>query len=808
MSDINAKTDILDDILTDGAEQPTDYAAKYRDKLEFTKVVARLAEYAVFEPSRELLCAIKPKKTAAEATRALDETAEAVELLRLYPLFTLGPCRDIREALRLLELGGMLTPEHLLALADVCRASRQTKDFFSHIKGHYPQLSEQAKRLGIYKTLENAVDKAITSDAQIADGASDRLANIRHRIRMYERQIKEKLDNFVRNPNTAKFLQEPIVTLRAGRFVVPVKQEYRSSVAGAVHDVSSSGATLFVEPLAVMQANNELARLHLEEEDEINAVLRALSAVAAGYREELEHTMWGLARLDFAFAKAKLAHDMKAVPVTLNTAGLINLKGARHPLIAAEQVVPIDVKLEPKLRVMVITGPNTGGKTVALKTVGLLSIMAFSGLQIPAEDGSTLCFYSRIYADIGDEQSIEQSLSTFSAHMSNIVQILSEADENSLVLVDELGSGTDPTEGAALAMSILEHLHAVGAKVLATTHYSELKSFAYNKNGYINASVEFNVETLRPTYRLLMGIPGKSNAFLIAEKLGVDASIIERANNFLTADEQQVADLISGLEENRLQAEQASREADLRLAQVVEQQRQLKNQEIELANREAEIITKAKMQAAELVKESRKQAEELYQQMKQELKASGVHGKDVQAARSKMQKLQERLQTNLPQKQYQGEALTKVEVGQSVDIPKLHQSGIVATLPNDKGELTVQIGVMKVAVKLADLRIDKQQQKRERTAYTRQLAQNKARNIQMEIDLHGMTVEEAIYELDKYLDDAFLANLHQVRVIHGRGTGALRQGVMPYLKNHRLVKSVESAPFNEGGIGATIVNLK
>lgn len=792
--------------MTDNNKKP-DFAAKYREKLEFPKIIARLAEYAAFEPSRELLLAITPKATAAEAGRAIDETTEAVELLRLYPLFSTGSCRDIREALRLLELGGVLNVEQLLAVADDCRASRQTKEFFSHIKGHFPQLIEQAKRLGVFKTLEAAVEKAVSADGQIADGASERLANIRHRIRMYERQIQERLDNFVKNPNTAKFLQEPIVTLRGGRFVVPVKQEYRGSVAGAVHDVSSSGATLFVEPLAVMQANNELARLHLEEEEEINAVLRALSAVAAGFREELEHSMWGLARLDFALCKAKLSQDMQAAPCALNSAGLIHLKQARHPLIA-EGVVPIDLKLEPKLRVMVITGPNTGGKTVALKTAGLLALMALSGLHIPAEMGSTLAFYQHIYADIGDEQSIEQSLSTFSAHMSNIVQILAGADETSLVLLDELGSGTDPTEGAALAMSILEHLHAVNAKTLATTHYSELKSFAYNKAGYINASVEFNVETLRPTYRLLMGIPGKSNAFQIAEKLGLSAAIIERANGFLTADEQQVAELISGLEENKLQAEQASREADLRLAEIVERQRLLKNQEIELANKEAEIIAKARLQAAEIVKESRREAEELYQQMKQELKASGVHNKEVQAARSKMQKLQERLQTNLPQKQYQGEALTEVEIGQTVEVPKLRQSGIVCTLPDDKGELQVQIGVMKVGVKLADLRINKQQQKRERTVYTRQLMQTKARHISPEIDLHGLTVEEAIYELDKYLDDAFLANLHQVRVIHGRGTGALKAGVIPYLREHRLVASIEEAPFNEGGFGVTIVNLK
>ena len=793
--------------MSDNKTEKQDFAAKYRDKLEFPKIIARLADYAAFEPSRELLQALVPRQTEAEAARAIAETTEGTEILRLHPLFSVGGCRDIREALRLLELGGVLDAEQLLAVADDCRAFRRTKEFFSHIKGHFPQLTDKSKRLGVFKTIETAVEKAITPDAQIADAASDRLANIRHRIRMYERQIQERLDNFVKNPNTAKFLQEPIITLRGGRFVVPVKQEYRSSVAGAVHDVSSSGATLFVEPLAVMQANNELARLHLEEAEEINAVLRALSAVAAGFREDLEHSMWALAHIDFVLCKAKLGVDMHAEACRLNSAGLINLKQARHPLIG-EGVVPIDVKLEPDLRVMVITGPNTGGKTVALKTVGLLALMAFAGLHIPAENGSTISFYRNIYADIGDEQSIEQSLSTFSAHMGNIVQILSGAGDDSLVLLDELGSGTDPTEGAALAMSILEHLHGINAKTLATTHYSELKSFAYNKNGFINASVEFDVETLRPTYRLLMGIPGKSNAFRIADKLGLAADIIERANSFLTADEQQVADLISGLEESKLQAEQAVREADLRLAEVVEQQRQLKNKEVELANRETDIIARAHTQAAEIVKESRSRAEELYQQMKQELKAAGVHSKEVHAARSKMQKLQEGLQNNIPQKQYQGEALTKVEIGQTVEVPKLRQSGTVCSLPDAKGELQVQIGVMKVNVNMADLRINKQRQKQERTVYTRRLMQNKARTISTEIDLHGLTVEEAIYELDKYLDDAFLANLHQVRVIHGRGSGALKAGVIPYLQGHRLVAGIEPAPFNEGGIGATIVNLK
>lgn len=783
---------------------------KYREKLEYPKIIARLAEYASFAPSRELLEGLTPRPSCAQAKEAMAATSEGVELLRLHPLFGLGPVRDIRESLRRLELGGALNVEQLLAVADLCRASRLNKEFFSHIKGHFPQLTEQAKRLGLFKTIETALEKAIGPDGQVADQASDRLLGIRQRIRMYERQVQDRLDNFIKNPNTAKFLQEPLVTLRGGRFVVPVKQEYRSSVAGAVHDVSSSGATLFVEPLAVMQANNELARLHMEEEEEIAAILRALSALVEGSAEELEHSLWALARLDFTVAKARLSLEMNGAACSLNENGQINLKAARHPLIR-EGVVPISLQLNQKLRVMVITGPNTGGKTVTLKTVGLLTLMAEAGLHIPAEPGSNLAYFRQVFADIGDEQSIEQSLSTFSAHMNNIVNIMHEAGEDSLVLLDELGSGTDPTEGAALAMSILEYLHRCAGKTLATTHYSELKSFVYQKPGYINASVEFDVETLRPTYRLLMGVPGKSNAFQIASKLGLQREIIERANSFLTADEHQVADLISSLEEHKRQAEEARREADLHLAEIVERERQLKNHEIELSNREADIITKAQLQAAELVKESRRQAEELYQQLKQEMKQAGAKGlgsKEVQASRSKLQKLQEKLQGNLPDKKYQGSAPAKVSVGQTVDIPKLHQSGVVCTLPDAKGDLQVQIGVMKVNVKLSDLRIDQKKTERERTRGTRFVMQEKSRNISPEIDLHGMTVEEAIYALDKYLDDAYLANLHQVRVIHGRGTGALKAGILPYLHKHRLVASVKDAGYHDGGWGATVVELK
>ena len=780
---------------------------KYWQKLEFDKLLLLLAKECSFALSREKALALTPKTSREQAATAIAETSEAAEILRLFPTYSIGPVRDIRAALKRAELGGSLNIEELVEVADICRAARQNKDFFSQLKGQHPGLQAIARNLSLFKTYETAIERTITPEGTIADGASDKLLTIRRRIDVHQSRIKERLDNFIHNPNTAKFLQDPIVTIREGRFVVPVKQEYRASVAGVVHDMSSSGATLFVEPMAVMEANNELHRLQLEEQEEIQAILRALSALVAGSVSELDANLWSLAKLDFAFAKGRLAASQQAVAVKLNDQGVIRLKKARHPLISGH-VVPIDVELSAELNTMVITGPNTGGKTVTLKTIGLLSLMALSGLHIPADDGSELAFFDEVFADIGDEQSIEQSLSTFSAHMTNLVYIIEKADEQSLVLLDELGSGTDPTEGAALAMSILEHLFHRRIKTVATTHYSELKSFAYNKEGFINASVEFDVETLRPTYRLLMGIPGKSNAFEISKKLGLNPAIIDRANSFLSADEQQVADLISNLEENSLKAEKLREEAELELAKVLERERQLREKEQASEIKETEILRKAHLHAADIVKQAQDESEALYQTLKEQLKNAKDIGGDVQKTRQKIKKLRDKHRDMMPEAKFAGAAPQKVEIGQNVEVPKYRQRGTVLTLPDAKGNLQVQIGIMKVTVELKDLRLNPQADEKEKTGHNKRMQINKSRTVSSEIDLRGMMVDEATEVLDKYLDDAFLANLQQVRIIHGKGTGALRAGILKYLENHRLVAEVQTGGFHDGGTGVSIVKLK
>ena len=780
---------------------------KYWHKLEFDKIMAMLAEECSFSMTKEMAFEIKPKKNIEKVKLTLAETTEAVDIMRLYPMYSIGPVSDIRAALKRAELGGSLNIKELVSIADTCRAARQNKDFFSQLKGQFPLLQGYAHNISLFKTVETAVERAITPEMTIADTASERLYNIRRRKNTHQSRIKERLDNFIKNPNTSKFLQEPIVTIRDGRFVVPVKQEYRASVSGVVHDISSSGATLFVEPMAVMEANNELHKLEIEEQDEISAILRALTNVVAGFKDEIESTLYALAKLDFIFARAGLSVKMNGSAAKINEDGIINLKKARHPLIGSS-VVPIDVHLDKELKTMVITGPNPGGKTVTLKTVGLLTLMSLSGLHIPADVGSEVAYFDQIFADIGDEQSIEQSLSTFSAHMTNIVYILGHADFNSLILLDELGSGTDPTEGAALAMSILEHLYKIGAKVCATTHYSELKSFAYNKKGFINASVEFDVETLRPTYHLLMGIPGKSNAFEISKKLGLDDTIIGRANSFLTADEQQVADLITNLEENNLKAEENRKETEIKLAEAVERERQLKEKEVELHNKEAAIIRRAHEEALDIVKKARTESEELYQTLKDQLKDAKNMGKDVQKTRQKMKRLQSKHHEAIPEEKYLGTAPVKVDLGQRVEIPKYHQRGTVLSLPDAKGELQVQVGIMKINVNINDLRIDKTRDDKERKYYTNQVRSNKAKEISPELDLRGMTLDEAMEALDKYLDDAFLTNIKQVRIIHGKGTGALRAGLTPYLQKHRLVKKIRMGDYHEGGIGVTVAELK
>ncbi|MDD2497247.1 MAG: endonuclease MutS2 [Desulfitobacteriaceae bacterium] len=778
-------------------------------KLEFNKVIQMLADCCGSFLGKERAENLVPSSDSDEVVSALEETSEAKEILRFNPGFTLGGVRDVRKEVERAALGAILEPEDFLDIAGTCAASRKAKVFFSNLKGSYPLIMELSRDLGIFKSIETSVNEAVTADGGIADTASDQLFSLRKRIRTTQERIKDKLDSFIKSPHTSKYLQDNVITIRGDRYVVPVKQEYRAQVPGMIHDQSASGATLFIEPLAVLELNNDLKKLKTGEEQEIIAILKALSKMVAGFHHELSATLEILGKLDFIFAKARLSQIMDGGKPKVNSNGNIRLIRARHPLIKGD-VVPIDVDLGKDFDAMVITGPNTGGKTVSLKTVGLLTMMGLAGLHLPADEGTEISVFEKLFADIGDEQSIEQSLSTFSSHLVNIVQILSKANSKTLVLLDELGAGTDPTEGAALAMAILAYLQKIGVKIIATTHYSELKAFAYNHPRIVNASVEFNVETLKPTYRLLMGIPGKSNAFEIARGLGLPDEVINQAGEFLTRDQVQVADLIANLEMDQRVSEQERKEAEILRRELQAMKQRMAEKETELYNREVEIIRKAQNESLRILKETREEAEVVFRDLKTSLEAEAqkAQNESLRKAREKLKEKAEVISASLPEKKYLGQKPKKVVPGQLVEIPKLNQKGYVLSKPNQDGELFIQAGIMKIMVKLNDLRILENKEQETGKARTGQMRMEKVKSISNELDLRGKTVDEALEEMDKYLDDALVAGLNDLRIIHGKGTGALRDAVTSFLKNHRQVKSYRLGGFNEGGTGVTVVSLK
>lgn len=777
-------------------------------KLEFDRVLGMLVEKCGSLLGKEIACDLTPSSKKYEIELSLTETTEAKDILRLNPSFTLGGIRDIRQSVERTVLGGILEPEHFLSIADTCSAARKTKLFLLNLKENYPIITELARELGLFKSLETAIMETVNDDGSILDTASDKLYIIRRKIRINQERIKDKLDSLIRNPNTAKYLQDNLVTIRGNRYVIPVKQEYRSQVPGLVHDQSSSGATLFIEPMAVLELNNDLKRLRIEENDEITVILKNLSQLVATFAEDILYTLEVLGRLDFIFAKGRLSHSMDGGTPKINEQGIIRLKRARHPLIP-KNVVPIDVDLGADIDSMIITGPNTGGKTVTLKTIGLLTAMALSGLHVPADDGSDLNLFHNIFADIGDEQSIEQSLSTFSSHLVNIVRILQNVNEHTLVLLDELGAGTDPTEGAALAMAILEYLRKRKAKVVATTHYSELKVYAYNNPNIVNASVEFNVETLKPTYRLLIGIPGKSNAFEIARSLGLSEEIIAQAGSFLTQDQVQVADLITNLELNQKISTQ-EKEAAVTLRQELQEiKRQLEEQKIELQNKEGEILRRAQEESLKIIKKTKDDMDALYHEFKASLvtESQKSENQKLLLSKEKIKKMEEGLNYVTPEKRYAGQAPITVEPGQMIEIPKLNHKGLVLSKPNQAGEVFVQVGIMKITVKLEDIRISNEKEQKSGNTKVGRIRMEKISTISKELDLRGLLVDEALEKVDKYLDDAYVAGLKEVRIIHGKGTGALRDAVTLHLKKHRQVKGARLGDYNEGGNGVTVVSL-
>jgi DNA mismatch repair protein MutS2 len=673
-------------------------------------------------------------------------------------------------------------------------------------------LTEYFAGLEPLTNLNNEIKRCIISEEEIADDASSTLKSIRRSIRLTNDKIHNELSSILNSSKNV--LQENIITMRNGRYCLPVKSEYKNHFQGMIHDQSSTGSTLFIEPMAIVRLNNDLRELAIKEQEEIEKILAELSMMAGEHVEQLEYDYNTITGLDFIFARAKLSKQMKGTEPKFNDKGIINLKKARHPLIDPKHVVPIDVRIGSDFNMLIITGPNTGGKTVTLKTVGLLTLMGQAGLHIPAFDNSELAIFDEVYADIGDEQSIEQSLSTFSSHMTNIVSILHKANENSLVLFDELGAGTDPTEGAALAMAILTHLHKKGIRTMATTHYSELKIYALSTEGVLNASCEFDVETLRPTYRLLIGIPGKSNAFAISSKLGLPEYIIEEARKLIGKQDRTFEDLISDLEASRVTIEKEQNEIQQYKAEIEKLKKNLDRKNENLEASRMRILKEAKEEAYSIIQEAKEIADESIRKYNRWLQQGG-NIKEMEAERAQ---LRDRLSENsdLPIEENSKPAKKvspdNLKIGDSVFVTSLGLRGTVSTLPNAKGDLLVQMGALSSQVNTSDLEAIEDTEKpvevkRSRTQ-TGKIRISKSSSIRPEINLIGKTVDEALFELDKYLDDAYIAHLPQVTVIHGRGTGALRNAVHDFLKKSRYVKSYRVGGHHEGNTGATIVEFK
>jgi DNA mismatch repair protein MutS2 len=779
-------------------------------KLEFDKIITMLLECCACSLGKEYAEGLEPSLDMEVVILGQRETTEGREMLRFHPDLPFGGITDVRQPLKRVGVGGILEPEDLLALAETFYGGRRLKQFILEAKETFPILQELAQTLGNFRPIEEQINRSILPGGEIADNASEDLLKVRRQIRSYHNRVKEKIDHILRGTEWQKMLQEAIVTVRGDRYVVPVKQEYRGQFPGIIHDQSASGATLFIEPMEVVEINNEVRRLTVAEKQEIAKILAGITGQIHGRLEEIQTTIEVLGRLDFIFAKARLSQKMDAWEPKLNDWGYLNIIKGRHPLLRGN-VVPVSIQLGGEFSILVITGPNTGGKTVSLKTVGLFILMTQAGLHIPAEHGSEIGFYTKIFSDIGDEQSIEQSLSTFSSHMTNIVDILKQADAQTLVLMDELGAGTDPAEGAALAMAILDELYNRGSKTIATTHYSELKDFAYSREGIENASVEFDVATLRPTYRLLIGQPGSSNAFEIAYRLGLSKQVVERARSFQTKEERDIATLIKNLEETqkaaeaeRLAAEAVHREAN----RIREEYRALQDK---LEGKREAILAKAKEQAQSIVKLTRQETEQVLTELKEELaKETGQAKLNItHKARGKLRNMQNEQTTDfLEAGAAPGQVPNNIKPGQSVFLPKLNQKGIALGRASGSGEVQVQVGIMKLNVPLKDLRTVTEEPTPTTNSGSGRLMSTKAQGVSRELDLRGCRVDEALALVDKYLDDAILAGLPTVQLIHGKGTGALRAAIKEELTSHPLVKSYRLGESGEGGDGVTVVEFK
>ncbi|HSO58767.1 MAG TPA: endonuclease MutS2 [Paenisporosarcina sp.] len=778
--------------------------------LEFDKVRDQVAKFCTSSLGRAQLDLLEPSIVLEDVKRLLDEMDEGLDLLRVRGNVPMGGIFDVRGHAKRAQIGGMLSPTELMEIASTIRASRILRQFLEAVEEsediNIPYFIERKQALPILTALEHEIMACIDDNGAVLDSASTQLRTIRQQLRSQESRVREKLESYTRGKNASKMLSDSIITIRNDRFVIPVKQEYRGNYGGIVHDQSSSGQTLFIEPDAVVQANNEIRRLKMKEQEEIERILLALSLEVQTVAHELFGLVQILGEIDVILAKAKYGQAHKCTKPTVNDNRIIRLVKARHPLLNIEEAVANTIEFGDDITAIVITGPNPGGKTVTLKTVGLCTLMAQAGLPIPVLDGSEVAVFDQIFADIGDEQSIEQSLSTFSSHMVNIVDILSKFDERSLVLFDELGAGTDPQEGAALAISLLDEVHGRGALVMATTHYPELKAYGYNRPGVANASVEFDVETLSPTYKLLIGVPGRSNAFEISKRLGLPNHIITHAQSFTGTDRHEVESMIASLEISRKQSEKDAEQSSILRVESEKIKAVLTAELQQLEDQKDKVEQKAKDKARKIVDEARREAEGIIAELRAMQKNAQHVIKDHELidVRKRLEKAAPENTVLKKQQQIKARQMTLTK-GDEVKVLSYGQKAILLDKVSST-EWSVQIGILKMKVAESDL----EYLKPEKEKHTVAMSHVKGRDtyVKLELDLRGERFEDAILRAEKYIDDAVLSSYHQVSIIHGKGTGALRQGIQQFLKNHSRVKTYRFGEAGEGGHGVTIVELK
>ena len=783
-------------------------------KLEYHKIIAMLEEQASSFRGKQLCRRLKPMTDLERIDTAQEQTAAAFTRIVKKGRISFSDAFPVEESMKRLAIGAALGSGELLRICKVLKTTARAKAY-----GRHDTQDDTADCLDAYfeqleplTLLSNEIERCIISEEEISDDASATLKHIRRSIHSINDKVHATLNTLV-NGSLRTYLQDPIITMRGDRYCIPVKAEYRGQVQGLIHDQSSTGSTLFIEPMAIVKLNNDLKELYAKEQEEIQVILARLSEDTAAYIEEIRTNYRSLTDLDFIFARGQLAYSMNGSRPVLNTEGRIRIRSGRHPLLDPRKVVPITVTLGEDFSLLIVTGPNTGGKTVSLKTVGLLTLMGQAGLHIPAADRSEIAIFRQIYADIGDEQSIEQSLSTFSSHMTNIVSFLKDVDQNSLVLFDELGAGTDPTEGAALAIAILSHLHTKGIRTMATTHYSELKVYALTTEGVENACCEFDVESLKPTYRLLIGIPGKSNAFAISSKLGLPDYIIEDAKTRLTEHDVSFEDLLGDLENSRRTIEKERDEIQNYKREVERLKTQTRQKQEKLEEQRERILREANEKANAILRDAKEMADETMKNFRKFGK-EGISAAEMEKERERLrQKIKETSakSTLTPQKPKKTYKPSDFKLGESVKVLSMNLTGTISSLPDSRGNVTVQMGILRSQVNISDLEIIEEQNpyapKNMRRTGGGKIKMSKSLSVSPEINLLGKTVDEAVAELDKYLDDALLSHLNSVRVVHGKGTGALRKGIHEYLRRQKHVKSYHLAEFGEGDAGVTIVNL-